>query len=142
MAPTLTKTTQVNPAEFLNAVEPERRRGEGLQLLDLFGEVTGYAPRMWGPSIVGFGAYSYTYASGHSGRSLATGFSPRKAKLSIYIMPGYQDFGPILERLGPHTMGKACLYITRLDKVDLDVLKELIQAGLTRLGELYQVAPE
>jgi len=142
MAPTLTKTTQVNPAEFLNAVEPERRRSEGLQLLDIFGEVTGYAPRMWGPSIVGFGAYSYTYASGHSGRSLATGFSPRKAKLSIYIMPGYQDFGPILERLGPHSMGKACLYITRLDRVDLEVLKELIQAGLTRLGELYPVTPE
>ncbi len=142
MAPTLTKTTQVNPAEFLNAVEPERRRGEGLQLLDIFGEVTGYTPRMWGPSIVGFGAYSYTYASGHSGRSLATGFSPRKAKLSLYIMPGYQDFGPILERLGPHSMGKACLYITRLDKVDLDVLKELIQAGLTRLGALYPVTPE
>ena len=142
MASNKTKVTPTPPRLFLQSVTPERRQNEGFLLLDLFEEVTGYAPRMWGPSIVGFGAYNYAYASGHSGRSLATGFSPRKAKLSIYIMPGYQDFGPILARLGPHSMGKACLYITRLDKIDLEVLKELVQAGLNRLGELYTIEPE
>ena len=65
---------------------------------------------MWGTSIIGYGYYDYTYKSGHSGRWMATGFSPRKAQLSIYIMPGYQDFSPILDRLGPHKLGKSCLY--------------------------------
>lgn len=137
-----TQITSVQPKEFLNSVEPERRRDEGLALLSLFENATGWKARMWGPSIVGFGRYDYTYATGHSGTSMATGFSPRKAQLSIYIMPGYQDFGPILERLGPHKFGKSCLYITQLKRVDLDVLQELIQAGVKRLGELYPIAPD
>ena len=142
MADLETRITDVAAYNFVKNVEPERRREEGLQLLDLFSETTGWAPRMWGPTIVGFGRYDYTYASGHSGQSLATGFSPRKARLSIYIMPGYQDFGPILDRLGPHKMGKCCLYITQLKRVDTSVLRELITAGLDRLGEMHPITPD
>lgn len=125
--------------DFLNAVEPPRRRDEGHVLRGLFDRATGWQARMWGNSIVGYGAYDYTYASGRSGTWMATGFSPRKAALSIYIMPGYQNYGAILDRLGPHKMGKSCLYITRLDTVNHDVLHDLIRAGLRDLAELWPV---
>lgn len=137
-----TQITDVTAQDFVAQVAPERRRDEAFQLLDLFTETTGWVPRMWGPLIIGFGHYDYVYESGRAGRFLATGFSPRKAQLSIYIMPGYQDFGPILDRLGPHKMGKSCLYITQLKRVDRTVLAELITAGLDRLGDLYPITPD
>ena len=140
MADQKTTPTDVDPAWWLAGVEPERRRLEGQKLDVLFRDVTGWEPRMWGPSIVGYGAYDYTYASGRTGRWLATGFSPRKTQLSIYIMPGYADFSDILSRLGPHSLGKSCLYIRRLDKVNLVVLAEVINAGLKRLSEIYPVS--
>jgi hypothetical protein len=96
---------------------------------------------MWGPSMVGYGSYAYRYESGHGGTALATGFSPRKAELSIYIMPGYQDYGAILTRLGKHRLGKACLYVRKLSDIDLGVLEELIRAGLDDLGKLWPVRP-
>jgi hypothetical protein len=96
---------------------------------------------MWGGSIIGFGRYHYRYASGREGDFLATGFAPRKASMSVYIMPGYQDYSEILKRLGPHKTGKACLYITRLDQIDMDCLAELIRQGLKDLEKLYPVYP-
>lgn len=105
----------------------------------VFRAATGFDPVIWTGGIVGYGVYDYTYASGHGGTWVATGFAPRKAKLSVYIMPGYADFAPILDRLGPHSTGKSCLYITRLDRVDLEVLAELIVAGLTDLGTRWPV---
>ena len=137
-----TVATSEDVQDFLRQVEPERRRADGLRLNEIFQQVTGYAPRMWGPSIVGYGEYHYTYDSGREGDFLATGFSPRKANLSIYIMPGYADFGPILDRLGKHKMGKSCLYINKLADVDEDVLAELIRAGLRDLGGIWTVQPE
>lgn len=138
------KTTQTGEdvGTWLDRVEPERRRVEGHELDALFRMVTGWEPRMWGASIVGYGAYEYTYASGHGGRWLATGFSPRKAQISIHIMPGYVDFGEILAKLGPHKLGKSCLYIRRLDRVDRDVLRELIGAGLEELRARWPIVPE
>lgn len=133
--------TDVAPRDFLATVSPERRRRDGETLLDLFGEVTGFAPRMWGPSIIGYGRYTYRYASGREGTFLATGFSPRKANLSIYIMPGYGDYADILARLGTHKRGKSCLYVTRLDAIDLDVLAELIRRGLADLDRIWPVEP-
>ncbi len=94
---------------------------------------------MWGPTIVGYGQYHYTYDSGRQGDFLATGFSPRKSNLSIYIMPGYADFQTILDRLGKHKIGKSCLYINKLVDVDLDVLAELIRAGLADLAAKWPV---
>ena len=124
---------------FLDSVEPERKREEAWQLDQLFRKVTGWQPRMWGPSMIGYGEYHYRYDSGREGDYLATGFSPRKANLTIYIMPGYGDYGPILERIGKHKLGKSCLYINKLADIDLDVLAELIEFGLRDLGEKFPV---
>lgn len=141
MSQNKTRPTEADVTEFLNCVEPPRRRHDAQDLDALFREVTGWEPRIWGDSMVGYGRYDYTYASGRSGSMFATGFRPGKANLSIYIMPGYGDFSDILARLGPHRTGKACLYITRLDRVDRDVLGELIRAGLDRLAATWPVFP-
>lgn len=136
-----TTTTGADPMTFLHAVEHPTRRADGLALDALFREVTGWQPRMWGPSIVGYGSYHYVYDSGREGDMCATGFSPRKASLSLYIMPGYQDFGEILGRLGKHKTGKGCLYINKLADVDPDVLRELIAAGLRDLATRWPPSP-
>lgn len=141
MSSNKTVATNEDVQDFLRRVEPTRRRADGLRLNEIFQEVTGFAPRMWGPSIVGYGAYHYVYDSGREGDSPATGFSPRKASLSIYIMPGYADFTEILGRLGKHKMGKSCLYINKLADVDEDVLAELIRAGLRDLDRKWPVQP-
>lgn len=95
-----------------------------------------------GPTIVGFGRYEYRYESGRQGEFLATGFSPRKARLTIYIMPGYADFGEILSRLGKHRTGKSCLYVNKLADIDEAVLEELILAGLADLSRRREVFAE
>lgn len=136
-----TQPTSADVDHFLAAVEPDRRREDGQTLNALFKRVTGWAPVMWGPSMIGYGQYHYRYDSGREGESLATGFSPRKSNLSIYIMPGYADYSAILDRLGKHKTGKSCLYVNRLSDVDLDVLAELIQAGLEDLGRKWPVRP-
>ena len=92
---------------------------------------------MWGPAIVGFGQYHYRYDSGREGDFMRTGFSPRKANMAVYIMPGYSDHSAILARLGKHKSGKSCLNINKLADVDLDVLEELIRAGLADMAEKY-----
>ena len=126
---------------FLANVTPPRKAQEAQELDALFRHVTGFAPVMWGPSIVGYGRYHYRYASGREGEFLATGFSPRKAAHSIYIMPGYTDFGDILSRLGKHKRGKSCLYVNKLADIDLEVLSELIRAGLKDLNDHWPVEP-
>ena len=136
-----TTPTDQTVESFLAGVQPPRKAEEAHALDVLFREVTGFEPVMWGPSIVGYGRYRYRYASGREGDFLATGFSPRKAAHSIYIMPGYADFGDILSRLGKHKLGKSCLYVNKLADIDLDVLSELIRAGLKDLDRLWPVAP-
>lgn len=134
--------TQANAQDvddFIASVEPEKRRDEARILMDLFRKVTGWEPVMWGPAIVGFGQYHYKYETGREGDFLATGFSPRKAKLSIYVMPGYTDYSEILSRLGKHGMGKSCLYVNKLADIDLDVLGKLIAAGVRDLSKKYPV---
>ena len=127
--------------DWIAGIEPPRRREEAPVLDALFRRVTGFAPQLWTGGIVGYGRYDYTYKSGRSGSWMATGFAPRKAKLSVYIMPGYADFGPILERLGKHSKGKSCLYINKIGDVDLEVLGELIAAGLRDLETHWPVHP-
>ena len=136
--------TQPNDADvsrFICDVEPVAKRHDAEKLDQLFRDVTGYQPVMWGPSIIGYGQYHYTYDSGREGDFLATGFSPRKARHSIYIMPGYADYGDILARLGKHKMGKSCLYVNKLADIDLDVLAELIRTGLSDLNKKWPVQP-
>ncbi|WP_421785818.1 DUF1801 domain-containing protein [Hyphobacterium sp.] len=139
MSENKTQPTKTTPADYIATVEPEARREQSRQLLAFFERVTGWKPRMWGPSIIGFGEYHYKYDSGREGDFLATGFSPRKANLTLYIMPGYEDYGPILERLGKHKLGKSCLYINKLEDIDMDVLAELVRAGLDDLAKTYPV---
>lgn len=135
-----TKSVPLDRETWLPSVDANRR-DEAERLLAIFGEVTGWEPRLWGPSMVGFGRYLYRYDSGHRGEGLATGFSPRKAELSIYLMAGSDPLGPVMARLGPHRMTKACLYLKRLDAVDEGVLREVIRAGLEHLGRQWPVHP-
>jgi hypothetical protein len=125
--------------DFLESVEPARRHREAAQLDAFFREVTGWQPVLWSGTMLGYGRYDYTYASGRTGSYFATGFAPRKAKLSIYIMPGYADFSQILGRLGPHSIGKSCLYLNKLEDADMDVLGELVRAGLENLAGIWPV---
>lgn len=135
-----TTATQADPAAIVAAIEPEKRKADAEALLDLFGRVTGLKPKMWGPSIIGYGRYHYKYESGREGESMLTGFSPRKQNLSIYIMPGYRfgDMENKLSRLGKHKLGKSCLYINKLADVDLSVLEEIVLDGLEYMRENYE----
>lgn len=94
---------------------------------------------MWGSSIIGYGRYHYKYESGRQGDFLVTGFSPRKAALSVYIMPGYRDLSEKLSRLGKHKIGKSCLYINKLSDIDLTVLEEIVQDGVAYMKSKYEV---
>ena len=111
---------------FLASVANETRRNDARTLIDLMQRVTGLPPRMWGPSIIGFGRYHYKYASGHEGDMCAAGFSPRKAALTVYF-EGFDDYTDDLARLGPHTTSVSCLYIKRLDDIDLGVLEDMLR---------------
>ncbi len=139
MAENKTKATGASVLAFLAAVEPERRRVDGLALDRMFREVTGFEPVMWGPAMIGYGRYHYRYKTGREGDFLATGFSPRKASLSVYIMPGYQDYGHILADLGKYKLGKSCLYINKLADIDMTVLARLVETGLSDLNKIWPV---
>ena len=132
-----TKATSVSPESFIQTVEHDVRRADAKVLLDLFADVTQLVPRMWGPSIIGYGRYHYKYESGREGEFMMTGFSPRKANQVIYIMPGYTDHSAILDRIGKSKIGKSCLYINKLADIDLDVLRELITAGFEDMKSRY-----
>jgi len=134
--------TNTDVATFLDSVDKPLRRADAQVLDALFQRITGYSPKMWGPSIIGYGRYHYRYDSGREGDFLATGFSPRAARLVVYIMPGYADFATILSRLGKHKLGKSCLYINKLSDIDLAVLEELIRAGLADLATRWPVHPD
>ena len=140
MAETKTKPTDVNVADFLAAADPGKR-ADALVLDALFRQVTGFMPRMWGPTMVGYGRYDYVYASGHGGSAMATGFSPRKAEHSIYVLADYAGQGALLARLGKHRADKACLYVKRLNDIDLNVLEEMIRLGLADLATRWPIHP-
>jgi hypothetical protein len=139
MAETKTKPTKVSVKDFIATIDNDTRRADAQTLLKLFAKVTGFKAKMWGPTIVGFGAYHYTYETGHSGSSPALGFSPRKANLVIYVFdfPGKAD---LLKKLGKHKGGlKQCLYINKLDDVDLATLKRILEAGLVEASKQWPV---
>jgi len=137
-----TQPTEVDPSEFVAAVEHPVRRSDAETLLELMTRVTGYPARMWGPTIVGFGRYHYRYDTGREGDFLITGFSPRKANLVVYILPGYDDIGEQLANLGKHRMGKSCLYINKLADIDLEVLEQIVSDGVSRMRKNYDTFDE
>lgn len=133
-----TKETDASVVAFIESVEKESRKQDAYRLLTLFEEASGLEAKMWGNSIIGFGKYHYKYASGHEGDAMLVGFSPRKAKISLYMATGFPEREFYLDRLGRHKTGKACVYINKVDDIDTDVLKEFIQASIAFLKDLYE----
>jgi hypothetical protein len=127
--------TEQDPRDFLVGVEPERRRLDGEILLHLMEEATGQKAVMWGASLVGFGSYDYRYPSGHSGTMFRVGFAPRKTAVTLYGLNDHADAGETFADLGPHTGGAGCLYVKRLDAIDLDVLALLVRRAFERRKE-------
>ena len=132
-----TKETDNSVIEFVEQIDNLRKREDAYRLLDIFSETTGYPAKMWGPAIIGFGTYHYKYATGHEGDAPLAGYSPRKAKISLYFAPGDTEREALLQKLGKHTAGKGCVYVNKLEDIDTDVLKELIQQSVKLLKERY-----
>lgn len=137
MAENKTRPTTESVQKFLDAVENERKREDGYTILRLMQEITGEAPVMWGPSIVGFGKYHYKYESGREGDAPLTGFSPRAQSLTLYIMAGFEGEDVLLSKLGKHKTGKSCLYVNKLADVDMDVLRELVRRSYEHMRKSY-----
>ncbi len=125
-----TKKTDEDVMAFIDKLEDEKKRDESRIMLDIMKELSGSEPKLWGGSIIGFGDIQYTYSTGRQGDWFKLGFSPRKAQHSIYIMSGFNGIEDELSRLGTHKLGKGCLYVKSLEKIDLDVLKEIISKSL------------
>ena len=134
-----TKPTPVTPRAYICALDEGRRKREAEILLPWFETVTGLKGQMWGPSMIGFGRYHYKYDGGREGDFMITGFAPRKAAMTLYIMPGYRDMSDTLARLGPHRTGKSCLYLNRLELVDMDVLAEIVTDGVAYMRKNYKI---
>lgn len=134
MAELKTQPTDESVVAFLNGVSNKKRREDSFKVLALMGEITGEEPIMWGSSIIGFGCYQYKYASGRAGEWFVTGFAPRKQALTLYIMSGFSEYDELLGKLGKHTTGKACLYIKKIEDVDIDVLRELIEKSVDHVA--------
>lgn len=132
-----TKPTVKSVKSFIASVENETRRKDAFALVDMMKEVTGLEPKMWGASIVGFGSYHYKYESGREGDSLRIGFSPRKANMVLYVMPGFSDLSSMLEDLGKHKTGKSCLYVTKLSNIDEKVLKKICKKSWSDMNKKY-----
>lgn len=132
-----TKENDRSVVEFIENVENPTKREDAYKLLDIFTETTGYQAKMWGPSIIGFGSYHYKYPTGHEGDAPLVGFSPRKAKISLYFATGDTQREELLENFGKHTTGKACVYINKLADVDVAVLKKLIDQSVRFLQDTY-----
>ena len=136
-----TKATDVSVADFIAAVPDARRREEAAIVDAIHRRITGLAPKMWGPSIIGYGSYDYVYDSGHSGTMCRAGFSPRKAAMTLYLMGHYCDRQPeadaLFAKLGKHKTGKSCLYINKLADVDLAVLEQLVALSWDVMNERY-----
>ncbi|MBO9129417.1 DUF1801 domain-containing protein [Bacillus sp. 165] len=132
-----TKENDNSVIEFIETVQSPKKREDAYKLLDVFTETTGYQAKMWGPSIIGFGSYHYKYKSGHEGDAPLVGFSPRKAKISLYFPAGDTEREGLLKEFGKYTTGKACVYINKVGDIDVNILKALINQSVRFLQETY-----
>jgi hypothetical protein len=138
MAKTKTAETKADVTDFINSfAETDQKRKDSFELIKLMREETGFEPKMWGPSMIGFGSYHYKYESGHEGDAFLVGFSPRKSAISLYVFSGLQEHEYLLENLGKFTMGKACIYVKKLSDIDQDELKKLIKESVKYLKGKY-----
>lgn len=136
MAELKTKPTNASVEKFLNQISDEARREDCFKIAKMMEEITGEEPKMWGPSLVGFGLYHYKYASGHEGDWPIAAFSPRKQDLTLYLLPGFAESGELMQKLGKHRTGKSCLYIKRLSDVHVPTLKKLIRESVKRMKQI------
>ncbi len=136
------KTSKNNKSvsEFVKSIKDDDLRKDCKKLLKIFRDASGLRAKMWGSSIIGFGEYTYYRSNGDEGQFMATGFSPRKSGPTIYIMPGYKSYAPLLKKLGPHKLGKSCLYLKKLSDVDEKILTKLIKTGLKDLKKSHKTS--
>src|SRR6266513_3509343 len=137
MAENKTTPTKLSVAAFIDALPDQTRRADAKTLVKLMQSAAGEKAKMWGPSIIGFGSYHYKYESGHEGDAPLVGFSPRKAKISLYFATGDTEREETLKRFGKYTTGKSCVYINKVEDIDVDVLEEMIIQSIAFLQELY-----
>lgn len=139
MAKAKLKTT-VNDGDvikFLESIDHEKRQADSFVVLELMKEITGQEPKMWGSSIIGFDEYHYKYDSGREGDFFKVGFSPRKQSLTLYIMPGFARYEELMEQLGKYKTGKSCLYINKLEDIDMETLSQLIKSSYAYMNQKY-----
>ena len=136
MAELKTKKNEASVTKFLDGVKDGKKRKDSYTILELMQQVTKADPKMWGTSMIGFGSYHYKYASGREGDWFVTGFSPRKQSLTLYIMAGISKYPDLLKKLGKFKTGKGCLYINKIEDVDIKILKELIKQSVGYLKKL------
>lgn len=137
MAELKTQPTGGSVRAFIDAVADPQVRKDCRAVMRIMKAATGARPRMWGSSIVGYGSYHFRYASGREGDWFLTGFSPRKQSLTLYIMAGFSRYDALLKKLGRHSTGKSCLYVKRLDEIDLEVLTELVNRSVEHLRSAH-----
>ena len=137
MAENKTKPTGVSVADYIAARANEEQRADCKALMSIFKRVTRQQPKMWGPSIVGYGSYRYTYESGRTGEMCLAGFAIRGRELVVYILPEGREQEALLSRLGKHKMGKSCLYFKRLSDLDETILEQLIASSVLKLTRRY-----
>ena len=135
MAELKTKPTQESVKDFINKIADEEKRADCFEVAKIMEEITGEKPKMWGPSIIGFGTYHYKYESGREGDWPVAAFSPRKKDLTLYIMMGFEQHGELMKKLGKHSTSKSCLYIRRLSDIHVPTLKKLIKMSVKQLGD-------
>jgi Domain of unknown function (DU1801) len=132
-----TQRSKASVAQFIAAIESEQKRADSKALDKLMREVSGEKPAMWGVAIIGYGQYRYAYGSGREGLWPKLAFAPRKANLTIYIMPGFKEYAPLLKKLGKHKTAKSCLYVAKLADVEVGVLRELLVAAWDWMSTKY-----
>jgi hypothetical protein len=135
MAELKTQPSKKSPVEYLKTVENQKKQADSFAILELMSDITGVEPVMWGDSIIGFGTYHYKYASGREGEWFLTGFAPRKQSLTLYIMSGFSEYKLLLSKLGKYKTGKSCLYINKLEDIDIEVLRDLVERSVEHMEE-------
>lgn len=141
MAKTKTKATEISVIDFVNSyVDNEQKKADSFSFIELMCQWSGFEPKMWGPTIIGFGSYHYKYASGHEGDAPLIGFSPRKAEFSLYVYSPTEENKPLLHDLGKFKMGKACIYIKKLSDINVAILQKLCKGTIAYINEHHECA--
>lgn len=141
MAKNKTTETEVSVIEFINSyVDNDQKKADSFRLIELMREWSGFEPKMWGPTIIGFGSYHYKYASGHEGDAPLIGFSPRRAEFSLYVFSPTEENRHLLNDLGKYKIGKACIYVKKLSDINIETLETLCNASIKYLNEHHECA--